>query len=957
MDLQTTLKSTLNNKYQTLNEAYAKKSLLPPRPCYRQLNDYQRSSLHEHEFRYVDKSDLTLWDSFGTDTLGDILSCDCKHDGSKKTVITLGVCGVGKTTAVHTFALVWAGGNAYSNIQLLFPLTFWELNLLRSELSLIGLLKTFYPELKELDFSCLNENNVWFVLDGLDEYHHPLNFSCPTVSDASEVSTVDNIVTSLIRGDLLPCAHVWITTRFSAATQIPVCHLLKQTMIQGFNEEQKAQRFRTVIGNEDLANKALNHVKISRSLDFLCQIPPICAIMVNVLKDHLKPDTGFKINPLNLTQIYTNLIKVSNPDIVAKLKKMALRRMGNAPVMYESDFLESDLSVEEASTFTKECPLVLREETGLHNTRVFRFGHSSVEEFLAASAKLDNFETGRACSEHCQYLVVQYLKNPKGKTDAFLRFIFGLVKERDMLKPCDPLFLCTKKLILRKIVSYSAVPLLHCLREYDQQALRGEVKFFLMCGLSPYQEFSPRHWNYMVQRTSSFEGMRESFEIMLSTRCDDSLLQQLPAILKSKKAMLRFSNLTDKCCPALAGILSTALSYLRELDLGYNSISDNGVKELVKGLNDPNCRLKTIRLPGCGMTSHACEYLATAVRKSLKLIELDLSMNEIGDDGMKHLSDGLGSPECKIETLRLSQCNIEQKGCYYLASALQKNSSSLKVLDLSINMVGDKGAIELFKKCDMSQLIKLEMYHCGLTVLSCRNIGDALNSGNGLLVELNLSNNNLKDEGFQLICQGMFAWCRLEKLNVSRCGITGHGCFFLSSVLGSVSQLYIGAMKTSDLQAVELKELDLSMNCLGDDGVKELSCALKNPFSNLKILNLSHCSLTYDCCPALASGLSSMLSIITELDLSGNNLQDKGLKKLCVGLRSPRCKLEKLSLRSCGLSFKSIPFLTAALKSNPQHLAELHLMGNNLEDSGIRVLLGLTENQKYCLHTIDVSED
>uniref|UniRef100_A0A8C3G8U0 Uncharacterized protein n=1 Tax=Cyclopterus lumpus TaxID=8103 RepID=A0A8C3G8U0_CYCLU len=123
---------------------------------------------------------------------------------------------------------------------------------------------------------------------------------------------------------------------------------------------------------------------------------------------------------------------------------------------------------------------------------------------------------------------------------------------------------------------------------------------------------------------------------------------------------------------------------------------------------DQNCRLKTVRLPGCGMTSHACKFLAKALRRSLKLQELDLSMNEIGDDGMKHLADGLRSPECKIATLRLSQCNIEQKGCYHLASALQMNSSSLKVLDLSINTVGDKGANELFKKCDISQLTKLE---------------------------------------------------------------------------------------------------------------------------------------------------------------------------------------------------------------------------------------------------------
>lgn len=56
------------------------------------------------------------------------------------------------------------------------------------------------------------------------------------------------------------------------------------------------------------------------------------------------------------------------------------------------------------------------------------------------------------------------------------------------------------------------------------------------------------------------------------------------------------------------------------------------------------------------------------------------------------------------------------------------------------------------------------MYHCGLTALSCENIGAYLKVEASSLVELNLSNNNLTDAGFGLICEGMYAWCKLEKL-------------------------------------------------------------------------------------------------------------------------------------------------------------------------------------------------
>lgn len=115
---------------------------------------------------------------------------------------------------------------------------------------------------------------------------------------------------------------------------------------------------------------------------------------------------------------------------------------------------------------------------------------------------------------------------------------------------------------------------------------------------------------------------------------------------------LRFSNLTDQCCPALAAVLSTKESYLRELDLGYNNISDVGVMNLVEGLSDQNCRLKTLRLQGCEVTPNACIYLATALTKSRKLQVLDLSRNEIGNEGLRHLAVGLGTHECPLETLK-----------------------------------------------------------------------------------------------------------------------------------------------------------------------------------------------------------------------------------------------------------------------------------------------------------------
>ncbi|XP_034044923.1 NACHT, LRR and PYD domains-containing protein 14-like [Thalassophryne amazonica] len=952
MALQNSLKTALKLKYRKLLSDI---TFIPPRLCIWDLRDYNVLDVSQHEFRTFDKVELPSDETF---SVSEILKCDCKHNSKKRIILTMGLSRIGKTTAVQMSALDWAEGKGYHDIHLLFLLTFWELSLqkqLPDCLSLFELLKIFYPSLKDLDIASLKEKKVWFFLDGLDESQLSLNFSSPPVSDVFHTSSVASVLTSLIRGDLLPNAHIWITTRFATAKDIPDRYLLKVTELQGFSDEQKEEHFTNLIPSQDLANKVIHHVKFSGVLDGLCRVPQLCTIIAHVLKKHLKTHKGF----LNLTQVYLKLItpQLLNPyrTPVRKMTMMASRLMKSTSVMYEHEITE-DLTVSEASAYCEECPLVLIEEKGLKGARVYRFAHPSIQEFLFASSSLLDSVVPDApfYLPHC-FLVDQTLNHPDGRFDVALRFVFGILKERRMVEDSDRLFLYTKMKLLDNMFSDTAVALFHCLREYDSKAFLSDLKSFLKTDAAPVLTFTPADWSIIIMFLTDFEGLQDTFELEVSHASDKRLLRQLPVVMKSLKAKLRFCNLTYRCCPGLAVVLKTSESRLTQLDLGYNNITDGGVRELTKGLLDKNCKLETLRLQGCGLTSNACKYLAAALGQSPKLRELDLSGNRIGDDGLQHLAMVLRSANCHIHTLKMSYCHIGPKGCICLASALQQNSQHLKVLDLGLNRIRDKGVQALLNKVDISKLTKLELYFCGLTASSCGNIGKALASETSSLMELNLSCNKLYAAGFEQICEGMYAWCSLEKLNVSNCGITS--CIYLAKVLCSVSQLYSGGKVQTSWQAVELKELDLSKNDFGDEGVREFSAGLRNPYIHLKTLNLSGCYLTDDCCSELAAVFASAHSILNDLDLSDNNLQDKGVKKLCVGLGNPQCKIEKLVLRNCSLSSMSVKFLTAALKSNPLNLGELHVMGNNLDNSQVRVLMELKKNKKYFLHTIDVSAD
>ncbi|CAL8234551.1 unnamed protein product [Arctogadus glacialis] len=135
------------------------------------------------------------------------------QDQPIRTMMTTGVAGIGKTVLTHKFTLDWAEGKTNQDIHFTFLLTFRELNLLKGkEFSLVELLHHLFIETKEAGICRFDQFQVVFILDGLDECRLPLDFQRnPIWTDVTKSTSVDVLLTNLIRGDLLPSAHIWIT--------------------------------------------------------------------------------------------------------------------------------------------------------------------------------------------------------------------------------------------------------------------------------------------------------------------------------------------------------------------------------------------------------------------------------------------------------------------------------------------------------------------------------------------------------------------------------------------------------------------------------------------------------------------------------------------------------------------------------------------------------------------------
>ena len=655
----------------------------------------------------------------------------------KQKILVVGRPGIGKTMFSTKILRNWASDNLFKEAQK-SPVDFEVAFLIKlrrfnskqdEELSLRELLNHSEYSAKDLtedvwNYILENPNKVLVIFDGFDKY------SGKTKIDEESDSYRDNkqaegtmmpihiLFKKIASGEILRGATVLTTARPNTVSCISSLHFDKTVEIVGFTTEQVDEYVQKLSkGDDQKANTIKQHINSNLSLSSFCYIPVNCFIicsclfqLVNNLNSGspcLLPTTVTKIYSIAFKYFYFrrgHSEKVNNIEkiLLHSFKKLSssvqdeFRRLGGIAfrgIKNETSIFESvEVDNLESNGLVHRLPDT--QDDPLQRREQCCFLHLTIQEFLAAKCLVDTLsseELGKFVSDHIQ----------DGAWKVVMPFVAGLLAEKgekstDIFSDLLPSKTFTGGVEIKK---------------NEESEERTKTRTF---SWPAYEDralvltlFNCMYENNASDREVQKKLAKIGCNVLYFRLCNLSPLDCLALVhaLKSVEGILYFdlsgNNLQSLGCIEIAKLLpgnehNQGFCELERLDISGNNITDEGVKHLSTALKHTNCKLDSLNLEYNNITDEGVKHLSTALtHTNCKLNILNLRRNNITDDGVEHLSTALTHANCKLNKLNLVYNNITDEGVKHLSTALTHANCKLNKLNLVYNNITDEGVKHL----------------------------------------------------------------------------------------------------------------------------------------------------------------------------------------------------------------------------------------------------------------------
>ncbi|KAF0025315.1 hypothetical protein F2P81_022196 [Scophthalmus maximus] len=853
--------------------------------------------------------------------------------------LTVGVAGIGKTTCVRHFIRQWSQGAIYTDVSFILPFTFCELNSLE-KLSAEKLVKIAFPHLTDPSLVLSSSCRTLLILDGLDDFRCTLNFSdAAPCNDPKKDVSIEDLVTNIIRGNLLPDVAVWVTSRPRVASLIPGGLVDRVTEIPGFSPKDIQVFLNHHFSERDFASKIWEHLESYKIIMVMCYIPSICWIVANTLMYIMQSGTQESL-PRTCTELYAHFCSMkaevgeprgrehvkmeqlhgSNRKLLGNLGRLAFYGL----LKHKYSFSEQDLRAYgidlQLTQSSFGAGVLVREESTIYIT--YRFTHLTLQEFLAATfyhvsskrAIFDLFSESTMSwpkigfQNHFRSAFQRAQQAEDGHLDVFVRFLTGLLCPVT-LKPLAGLLSLGRDDGSQKawaagflqgllvsggvVVSLRTVNLAYCLQELQHTELLRSVEEDLRLG-SLAGKLTLAHCVVLGYLLHVSPECSEQTNLTGSLNYT-TVKCLLPQLLYCSHLRLENNHFKDDIMELLGSLLSAKDCHIQKISLAENSISNKGAKALSRALL-VNRTLTSLNLRNNNIGSKGARFLAEALKMNQVLVSINFQNNAIEEEGARALAEVL---QCNRKLVSLNLCSnqLGDKGTIALAEALTLNHTLLS-LQLQSNSISNRGMAALTKALRLNRgLVSLNLRENSIGVDGAKNMAHALHENNSLQ-DLDLTANLLHDEGVQALAGAI----RLNQ------GLTS-----LHLQWNFIKSTATKALAHALLSNGTMQLLDLQENAIGNEGVIFLAEALKTNAS-LRTLCIQGVSAGKSGAIALAEALMTNKTLQT-LDLRGNTVGMDGAKALANALKSNR-SLKSLNLQGNGIGESGAKVISDAIRAN-----------------------------------------